>query len=150
MHLPHRPSINHGIIVQPATQRSEHIAEIGLREGITKAISKCEQAATGLKEVENGLYLLLREERPGIAAPAFTPDIVTARGRGQDEQFRFRQMLRERFALSGAALKSEPAKHFCQPSEVGVHFPRRESRLCPVRLTMIGIKQGDGDFECGF
>jgi hypothetical protein len=83
-------TIQTAIAIQPATQRCKHVAEIGLRERIAKPVGKCEQAAAGFKEVQDGLHVLLREKRAWFASPTFPACIVAARGRGQHQQLRFR------------------------------------------------------------
>ena len=80
MHIADRAGIEHGIVIQPATQRREQVPKIGLGERIAEAVGKREQAAAGLKKLQNGLHVFMREERARIAAPAFPAGVVTARG----------------------------------------------------------------------
>ncbi len=135
-----RGDVDDGIVVEQAAQRSEQIPEIGARERIAEAIGESQQPASVAQKTEQRLNLLRHEERGRMGHPAFSPGVIPAGGRRNDDQPGLAQRLRQRSLIQGHAGATQSAEPLGQPGEVGVHLARRIARLAPVGLAVRGIE----------
>ncbi len=86
MRLAQRAEVNDDIVIELTAQRHKQVAEISLREGIAKAISKGQEPPAGVEIAQHGPQFLAGEECGEFPSPAFLAGIITAGGGREDEQ----------------------------------------------------------------